>query len=187
MAAARGRGRGAAAVLPPARCGRHSSRDTQLPLKTPPRGSSRGSLPTLLTCLQVCLPCGEAQGEPCLASARGDAPEHGARLERGALVLGCPELAVGCSQAPGGKHLYQAHVAVVALVSAKSLVTAGVPRAALPSSPLGGLAAQPGPGHSWVLYGAVRQSPVRHHHPGTGLGLCSPMLAGAVAFLLFPS
>lgn len=187
MAAVRESGRGAAAVLPPARCGRHSPRDTQTPVKTPRWGLSRGSLQTLLTCLQVCcLLRGTGQALPGLCpQGCSSAWCWAGTWGTGA---GVPRACTGMLTGPRtGKHLHKTHHAVVALVSAKCLVTAGVPRSALPSSPLGRLAAQPGPGHPWVLYGAVGHSPMGHHHPAAGLGLCSPTVAGAAAFLLFPS
>lgn len=67
-----------------------------------------------------------------------------------------------------GKHLYQAHIAMIALVPAKGLGNAEVP-----------LLDEPETGNSWVLYGAAGQN-----HPGMGLGLCSATLTGAATSLI---
>lgn len=161
MAVPGGSGRDVAAVLPPARCGRHSCRDRQPPLKTPPRGSSRGCLATLLTCPQVCRLARRDRASPAQPLPTG--------MLRGASA-GVPRACGAMPTGPAGQHLHQAHVAEVAFVSAKSLVAAGVPPAALPSPPPGRRVAQPGPGRPWVLCGAVGQSPMRHHHLARGSG-----------------
>lgn len=178
MAALGRSGRGVAAVLPPARCWRRSCRDRQPPLKTPPRGSSRGCLATLLTCLQVRHLTRRDRTSPAWPPPAGMLLAASAGLPRagGAMLAG-----------PRGKHPHQAQVAVVAFVSSKNLVAVEVPPACSALSSPG----QAG-GSAWaratlLFMWSCGAEPHAASSPWYGAWALLLTPTSAAAFLLFPS